>query len=119
LAPLQRGLDDLVGLALGDAPVELHARDHVLVDGHRRERVRALEHHADLPADVDRVGAAGVDVVVVQRDPALDPRPGITSCMRLMVRSAVDLPQPDGPMKAVIDRSSMTIDRSSIARNLP
>ena len=27
--------------------------------------------------------------------------PGITSCMRLSVRSKVDLPQPDGPMNAV------------------
>ena len=45
--------------------------------------------------------------------------PGITSCMRLMVRSAVDLPHPDGPMKAVMDRSSMTRDRSSMALNLP
>ena len=45
--------------------------------------------------------------------------PGITSCMRLIVRSAVDLPQPEGPMNAVIDRSSMTIDRSSIAWNPP
>ena len=39
--------------------------------------------------------------------------------MRLMVRSAVDLPQPDGPMKAVIDRSSMTIERSAMARKPP
>jgi hypothetical protein len=39
--------------------------------------------------------------------------------MRLIVRSAVDLPQPDGPMKAVMDRSSMTIERSSIAWNAP
>ncbi|SKT89458.1 Uncharacterised protein [Mycobacteroides abscessus subsp. abscessus] len=27
--------------------------------------------------------------------------PGVTSCIRLRVRSTVDLPQPDGPMKAV------------------
>src|SRR5215216_5222845 len=27
--------------------------------------------------------------------------PGITSCMRFSVRSRVDFPQPDGPMKAV------------------
>ena len=27
----------------------------------------------------------------------------MTSCMRLRVRSTVDLPQPDGPMKAVTD----------------
>lgn len=28
---------------------------------------------------------------------------GVTSCMRLIARSTVDLPQPDGPMKAVTD----------------
>ena len=27
--------------------------------------------------------------------------PGISSCMRLMQRTIVDLPQPDGPMMAV------------------
>jgi hypothetical protein len=39
--------------------------------------------------------------------------------MRLIVRSAVDFPQPDGPMKAVMDRSSMVMDTSAIARKLP
>ncbi|GAA2831141.1 hypothetical protein GCM10020220_020040 [Nonomuraea rubra] len=41
--------------------------------------------------------------------------PGMTSCMRLSVRRNVDLPHPDGPMKAVIERGSMVMDTSSIA----
>ena len=36
--------------------------------------------------------------------------PGMTSCIRFRVRSTVDLPHPDGPMKAVTDRGSMVID---------
>ena len=41
--------------------------------------------------------------------------PGVTSCMRLRVRRNVDLPQPDGPMKAVTERGSTVIEMSSIA----
>ena len=35
-------------------------------------------------------------------DPPATRAPGITSCIRLSVRSTVVLPQPDGPMNAVI-----------------
>jgi hypothetical protein len=35
--------------------------------------------------------------------------------MRFRVRRKVDLPQPDGPMKAVTVRGSMVIEMSSIA----
>lgn len=35
--------------------------------------------------------------------------PGVTSCMRLSVRSTVDLPQPDGPMKAVMLRWNLSV----------
>ncbi len=45
--------------------------------------------------------------------------PGITSCMRLSVRRKVDLPQPDGPMKAVTVRGSMDSETPSTALNLP
>ncbi len=42
--------------------------------------------------------------------------PGVTSCMRLRVRRKVDLPQPDGPMKAVTERGSTDMEMSSMAR---
>ena len=45
--------------------------------------------------------------------------PGMTSCIRLSVRRKVDLPHPDGPMKAVTDRDSMVIETSSTALNEP
>ncbi len=52
--------------------------------------------------------AVGVDVLAVEQHLALRPcAPAITSCIRLMVRSTVDLPQPDGPMNAVTARGAM------------
>ena len=39
--------------------------------------------------------------------------------MRLSVRRNVDLPQPDGPMKAVTLRGSIESDTPSTARNSP
>ncbi len=45
--------------------------------------------------------------------------PGMTSCMRLSVRRKVDLPQPDGPMKAVTERGSTDMPTSATARKLP
>ncbi len=40
---------------------------------------------------------------------------GIVSFIRLMQRSKVDLPQPDGPMKAVTARSGISRSTSYIA----
>ena len=45
--------------------------------------------------------------------------PGMTSCMRLSERSTVDLPQPDGPMKAVTLRGGTVSATSATAWNLP
>ena len=60
-----------------------------------------------------------VDVVVVEQDRALGAAPGISSCIRLMQRTSVDLPHPDGPMIAVtwLGGNSMLIpfDRMPIA----
>ena len=39
--------------------------------------------------------------------------------MRFSVRSTVDLPQPDGPMKAVMLRGATVSETSLTARNLP
>ena len=59
-----------------------------------------LEDHADVAADGDRVDVAGVDVVAVELDVALEPEPGMRSFMRFRLRSTVVLPQPEGPMNA-------------------
>ncbi len=45
--------------------------------------------------------------------------PLLTSCMRFRVRRKVDLPQPEGPMKAVTERGSTVMEMSSMARKLP
>jgi hypothetical protein len=71
----QRALDDLVEQVLLDPPaVELQARRDVVVDRHRRERVRRLEDHADLPPHAHRVGVGRVDVLIVEQDLALHAR---------------------------------------------
>src|SRR5699024_998608 len=46
--------------------------EHVLLDAHGGERVGALEHHADLAADVDGVDARAVDVSAVHEHLAGD-----------------------------------------------
>ena len=69
----QGPLDQIVGVGLGDlAVVQAHAGEHVLADGHRRERVRALEDHADVAADLDRVDVLGVQVAAFEQHLALD-----------------------------------------------
>ncbi len=45
--------------------------------------------------------------------------PGSTSCIRLRVRSTVDLPQPDGPMNAVTLRGVTDKLTSATAWNEP
>src|SRR5699024_8120847 len=73
----QRPLHELIGRGAGDAAVvELHARQHVVADGHGGERVRLLEHHADPAADVDRIDLRVVDVLAVDLDAAGRIRPG-------------------------------------------
>ena len=44
---------------------------------------------------------------------------GIVSFIRLSVRRKVDLPQPEGPMKAVTNSLGMSIETASIAFLLP
>ena len=92
--------DDVELLALGDA-VRLDPGDHVVADGHR-EGVRPLEQHADPAAQREQVA---------ERDQMLSPsrvtspcgvKPGTRSFIRLSVRRKVDLPEPVGPMSAVM-----------------
>ena len=45
--------------------------------------------------------------------------PGITSCIRFSERRNVDLPQPEGPMRAVTERASIVIETPWTARKSP
>ena len=59
---------------------------------------------------------AAVDVERRRAAPRPSARaPGISSCMRLMQRTTVDLPQPDGPISAVARLAAKSSDRSLIA----
>ncbi len=64
--PAQAGLHDVVLVGDLDAG-QLQPARHVVVDRHRRERVRLLEHHADPPAHLGRPLARVVDVVAVEQ----------------------------------------------------
>ena len=64
----QSPLDQIVRIGLRDlAVVELHASEHVLADGHGRERVRTLEHHADVTTHSNRVDVLVVQVLAFQQ----------------------------------------------------
>ena len=54
-----------------------------------------------------------------KQDVALDAVAGMRSFIRFIVRSRVDLPQPDGPIRAVTSRALMSIETSLTARNVP
>ena len=93
-------LDELVHVALH--AVDPRPERDVVVD-RLGERVGLLEHHADPATDLDRVDV--LRRTGRRRGTGRSPStrvPGIRSFIRLIVRSSVDLPQPDGPMSAVI-----------------
>src|SRR5262249_13975458 len=71
---LQRLLAGVVELRLAAYPVELQPGHHVVVDGHRGERVGPLEHHADQSAYRRDVDVLAVDVLAVDRELTLDVR---------------------------------------------
>ena len=114
----QRLLDDVVEPP-PCMPVHTRAERDVVVD-RLRERVRLLEHHADAPPDLDRVdlGAVQVDAVVERARPSTC-APAIRSFMRLRQRRNVLLPQPDGPMNAVIALGADRGSTSSTAGTAP
>ena len=91
--------------------VDARAVGDVVVD-RLRERIPALEHHSDALAQRDDVHA---DARRRRRRRARSPSwrtPGIRSFSRLIERRKVDLPQPDGPMSAVIARGRIaSVDR--------
>ncbi|MDQ1174686.1 hypothetical protein QE430_002993 [Microbacterium testaceum] len=69
---LQRLLDEGVGVAARHAlVVELRAGQHVLADRHGRERVGALEDHADVTTHEHGVDTGTVEVVAVDEHAAL------------------------------------------------
>ena len=80
---------------------ELQPGGDVVEDRHRRERVGLLEDHPDRPPDGDDVDVRRRRCRGRRADSPSACAPGISSCMRLMQRTSVDLPQPDGPIIAV------------------
>ena len=111
---LEAGLDDLVEIGLGRGKaVDARAVGDVLVD-RLRERVRLLEHHADAGAQLHHVER--LDRRCPRRRCVILPVTraiAMVSFMRLMQRRNVDLPQPDGPMKAVTALIADVDDRRS------
>ena len=69
------------------------------------KRIRFLEDHADAPAHDRGIDLRRVEILAVEEDlPRSVRAPGVSSCMRLRQRRKVDLPQPLGPMMAVMCR---------------
>ena len=68
---------------------------------------------------LDRVDLGTANILPMVENLALDPAPGIRSFMRLMQRSTVLLPHPDGPMSAVIWCFGTSKVTSVTARKLP
>ncbi len=78
--------------------IQLQSSRYIVVDGHRRKRIRFLKHHTDSPPHIHRRSPLHRCRF---RQPRLLPStfvPGIVSCMRFRHRTNVDLPQPEGPM---------------------
>ena len=69
----------------------LQPEGHVLVDGHVRIERVALEHHGD--AALGRLRRRS------RSAPSMAIVPSVTSSRPAIIRSSVDLPQPDGPTK--------------------
>ena len=63
-----------------------------------REEVELLEHHPDLAPQLDRAPAlASPRAPGPYSTPSTRTEPALGSSSRLIVRSSVDLPEPDGP----------------------
>ena len=108
----ERALDDLVEtLALAE---ETRAERDVVVD-RLRERVRLLEDHADAAPDLDRIDLGPVEVDAVVGEAAVHAAPRTRSFIRLKHRMSVLLPQPDGPIRAVISPGA-DVERHALDR---
>lgn len=64
-----------------------------------------MEHHADLFAQIDDIDVWRIDVLIFKVKLPVIVTSSSRSFMRLMQRRYVDLPQPEGPIKAVISFS--------------
>ena len=98
--PLERLLDQCILVVATDVG-QLQPGQHVVPDAHGRERVGLLEDHADAGPDCLGAHVGAVDVLAIEQDLAVHGGPGTSSCIRLSRRRKVDLPQPEGPMRAV------------------
>ncbi len=101
--------------ALVDA-IDAETVGDVVEDGFR-EGIRLLEHHADAAAQIGDVH--GQNVLAVQRRSPSTRVFRSVSFMRFMVRRKVDLPQPEGPMKAVTLLAGMAMVMSCSAWKVP
>ena len=100
-APRRLSSTSGVEVVLAAQAVALGREHDVLVDG-LVERVGLLEHHAYGTAQLVEVLLARVDVApAVEYSPSTR-QPRISRFMRFRLRKKVDLPQPEGPMSAVI-----------------
>ena len=105
----QRPIDALPDLVRGK-PAHQEAEAHVAPNAHVREQRIVLEHHPEAA----RLGRQKVDPAVVQPDAAAE-----TGSNPAMQFSAVDLPQPDGPSRAMNSPRRTTSDSSFKAAKCP
>ena len=107
-------------LVQAGAHTEVARRPGDVVVDRLREGVRFLEDHADPPPHLDLVDVAAVDVVAVVEDlAARSGSRGPQSFMRLRLRRKVVLPQPEGPIRAVIWPRRIFIETSVSASLAP
>ena len=79
--------------------MNLQPVNHVLIDC-EGEGIRSLKNHADFFSQFDDIDI--VKRVVVDENITFMRTSSMRSFMRLKQRSSVDLPQPEGPMSAVM-----------------
>ena len=108
-------LHDLVEHALLAHAGDPQPVGDVLVD-RLGKRSRLLEHHAHLAAQLDHVQRPVEDLLAVELESLPVIRTlSIRSFMRFRQRRKVDLPQPDGPIRAVTSSRGKSIEMSNRA----
>ena len=111
----ERRLHDPVELARGTRRVDARAVGDVVVDRFGKA-VPPLEDHPDPPAQRGGVERRPYRRRVRRAGSRPSWRvPGSRSCIRLIDRRKVDLPHPEGPISAVMDRGGMSTVMSNSA----